>query len=79
MGEAQRQSSAVMDFVLQYLYSESLETLEAPLTRKAPELQLTRSEVSRTTWRGLEQKKVVTIEIGEAEEIKNSVRHSSLH
>lgn len=64
MWEKQRQSSAVMDFVLQYLYSESLETLEAPLTSKAPELQLTRSEVSRTTWRGLEEKKVVTIETG---------------
>lgn len=53
-----------MDFVSQYLYSESLETLEAPLTRKDSELLLARSTVSRTTGRGLEKKRVVTIETG---------------
>lgn len=53
-----------MDFVSQCLYSETLETLEAPLTRKDSELLLAISTVNRTTWRGLEKKKVVTIETG---------------
>lgn len=53
-----------MDFASQYLYSESLETLEAPLTRKDSELLLARSTVNRTTGRGLEKKRVVTIETG---------------